>query len=88
MPSDDEGTPVYPTGGDGTVGGDFNPQGDLLVGEFEARDPGLDVSTEVLVIAGVQLYQGKQRVVFQNVSGQTISEEWQLDVKTYRLQSV
>lgn len=83
LPSTDEGTERYPTGGDGTVGGDFDPQGILLVGTFEARDPGTDANTEVLVIGGVPLYQGKVRVVFKNTSGKTISLEWQMEAKVY-----
>lgn len=88
LPSTDEGTARFPTGGDGTVGGDFDPQGIFLVGTFEARDPGLDASTEVLAIGGVPLYQGEQRIVFKNVSTKTISVEWQMEYKTYKHQVV
>lgn len=88
LPSTDEATARFPTGGDGTVGGDFDPQGVFLVGTFEARNPGLDASTEILAIGGVALYQGEQRVVLKNVSGQTISLEWQLEAKIYKLEVV
>ncbi len=88
LPSTDEVSARFPTGGDGAVGGNVDPQGIFLVGTFEARSPGLDASTEVLAIGGVPLYQGEQRIVFKNVSGKTISLEWQLEAKFYKHQVI
>lgn len=88
LPSTDEVTARFPSGGDGTVGNDFDPQAILLVGSFEAINPGLDAATEILALGAVPLFQGEQRVVFKNTSGQIISLEWQLEAKIYKLQLV
>lgn len=85
LPSTDEATARFPTGGDGTVGTDADPQGAFLVGTFEARNPGTDASTEIVALGGAALFQGENRVVFKNTSGQTISVEWQMEAKIYKM---
>ena len=84
IPSNSAATPIYATGGDGSVGGDFTPQGIFFVGTFVAVNPGVDGSTEVLGIGGVPLYEGDMRFVFVNTRGKTISLEWELNMKVYR----
>jgi len=87
LPSDGEGTEVFPEGGDAGLGTDVTPQAILLVGSFESRSPSITVN-EILCIPGVPLYGHTNRFVILNTSLQTFDSTWQVSIKPYKLQSV
>lgn len=86
LPGDAVSTPNYPTGGDGVVGGNFDPQLSLLVGNFATVNPG--GTDEILCIPGVQLSPRLQRFVLKNTSGFTFATAYKLDIKPSTEQSV
>lgn len=84
LPGNGESSEVFPQGGDGTVGVDVDPQQNQLVGVFESRSPSI-TTDEVLVVRGVPLGVGTDRLVVKNISGQTFNLAWQLDAVCYRI---
>jgi hypothetical protein len=71
LPSDGEGSPDYPEGGDAGLGTDDDPQNIFLMGKFETINPSLSVD-ETLTIPRVPLNPNENRFVFKNTSGQPI----------------
>lgn len=87
LPGDGEGAEIFPTGGDGTIGADITPQAAMFVGGFECRQPNT-VMDEVLSLTGIPLGPDGNRIVIENVSGETFDLTWQLTMKPFKLQTV
>lgn len=87
LPGDGAGTEVFPEGGDGTVGGNRDPQKAFLVHVFESRNPSISAD-EVLGSPSIPLYGHTNRCVIKNVSGQQFDLTWELRLKPGKSQSV
>lgn len=85
MPGDGEGTETFPRGGDGTVGGDDDPDARWHVGTVACREPSL-TTDEVLGLV-IPLYPDGNRIVVKNVSQQTISLERIAKLKPWKTQA-
>lgn len=86
LPGDGETSQVFPEGGDAGLGSDKTPQKMFLVGVFETVDPSVSAD-EVIAIPNIRLSFEGNRFVLLNTSGQTMDSTWQLDIKTYKMQS-
>lgn len=86
LPGDDQGTPVYPEGGDGTGGADVDPQTSLGRYVFETRSP--STSVDEVLVADVKIWQ-KNRMVLKNTTGsQSINSGYTIRIVPYTHESV
>lgn len=85
LPGDGEATEIFPEGGDAGLGSNFTPQGHFLVATFVTVDPST-TTDEVLGSLPFSLYPDNNRLVFENVSGQTMDLTWELRIKPFRYQ--
>lgn len=70
LPGDNQGTEVFPGGGDGTVGTNRDPQGAFFVGAFECLNPSTTADDDPLFLVA-DIYPASNRFVLKNTSGQT-----------------
>lgn len=87
LPGDGAATEVFPEGGDGTVGNAVDPQGGLLVGVFESRNPGTSTN-EILALNAIPLSPHTNRFVVKNVAGQQFDADWELRISPEKTQVV